>query len=723
MKRKTTSVDIIVPVYNTEPELLRGCIGSALGQSYKNISIIVVDDGSTDKDTLKELNALNGKNISLFRKSNGGVSSARNLGLKKSKGDFVLFLDADDKITEGYVERLIEVSKSTNSKLVFSGKTNLYSGAIDAPFAGKRILLENDAEIFILNAGAFTSQGVLIDGKLARSFRFDESMSIGEDVDYISRIIINNAAFYEGKGGYYINENRASATGGSSPSQLLNYLNESEILLKNLRTRFGFTDSTASLFMFQKLSRASSRSRFSFSRKNRFSHTSEAFLSSRPELTSAATERSIRSSRYMKKGERLRSLLILKKQYFFLSVINLINKMIGGNKKELLLCIALFLPLIGLPDYVLGRPMHIAVEAASLISASIMTILSIKRIGFKKPLFITAVLVAALFLPPTIISFAKGYDAGIKDGVKTMAMTFSLTLFFLSSFKRDTLRTTLKSIIIVYGAAALANTISFIICRPSMSPIEPNFYLLGNDNGSIYEASIFMGLSLVYSVKYLKKVPLYLLLSFIVIFMGYCYVSSGNGIAFSSLIILFSIFYKHFPAVLCRLAILAYIFFTAIIVFPSNTAPVEPILKAVGKSPTISGRTIVWAKSSKSIRETRLLGNGFEPTEVTVSKIGYSKTHNLVLQLLYTGGIAMLAVFIAIFLAIILAVEFSTDATAKKCLLFGLAVFLWISAMDFYLLKETTALLFLCTFFESIPKCNISLHGGRRKPSKTINSK
>jgi glycosyltransferase involved in cell wall biosynthesis len=89
-------ISIIVPVYNVEP-FISECINSILIQSYKNFELILVNDGSTDNSpTICEQYASKDKRIKVIHKANGGLSDARNWGLKFSSGEYVVFLDSDD---------------------------------------------------------------------------------------------------------------------------------------------------------------------------------------------------------------------------------------------------------------------------------------------------------------------------------------------------------------------------------------------------------------------------------------------------------------------------------------------------------------------------------------------------------------------------------------------------------------------------------------------------
>ena len=91
-------VSVIIPMYNAEEVVIRA-IESARAQTYRRLEIIVVDDGSTDDSRAvvkKYISKTGAKNIRLITKKNGGVSSARNAGIKEAKGKFIAFLDADD---------------------------------------------------------------------------------------------------------------------------------------------------------------------------------------------------------------------------------------------------------------------------------------------------------------------------------------------------------------------------------------------------------------------------------------------------------------------------------------------------------------------------------------------------------------------------------------------------------------------------------------------------
>lgn len=112
-------ISVIIPVYNVE-EYLCECIDSVINQTYKNLEIILVDDGSTDSsgkicDEYKE----NDSRVSVIHQKNGGLSVARNTGLSKSNGVYIYFLDSDDYTADNALETLIEIAQSNNSDIVF----------------------------------------------------------------------------------------------------------------------------------------------------------------------------------------------------------------------------------------------------------------------------------------------------------------------------------------------------------------------------------------------------------------------------------------------------------------------------------------------------------------------------------------------------------------------------------------------------------------------------
>lgn len=117
-------VSVIIPVFNVE-KYLKECIDSVVSQTYQNIEILLVDDGSADSsgEICDEYAKLH-PNIKVIHKENGGLSSARNCGFSESTGDFVYFLDSDDYIDKQAIEKLLAVACENDAEAVFFDAEN-----------------------------------------------------------------------------------------------------------------------------------------------------------------------------------------------------------------------------------------------------------------------------------------------------------------------------------------------------------------------------------------------------------------------------------------------------------------------------------------------------------------------------------------------------------------------------------------------------------------------
>lgn len=117
---KEELVSIVVPIYNVE-KYLCDCVKSIVAQTYKNIEIILVDDGSTDRcGFLCDQWEKEDSRIKVIHKTNGGLSDARNVGIERASGSFLMFIDSDDLINRRMVEKLLECFKG-HPNLTISG--------------------------------------------------------------------------------------------------------------------------------------------------------------------------------------------------------------------------------------------------------------------------------------------------------------------------------------------------------------------------------------------------------------------------------------------------------------------------------------------------------------------------------------------------------------------------------------------------------------------------
>lgn len=189
MNKKVT---IIIPVYNVE-NFVHRAIESSINQTYDNLEIIIIDDGSSD-NTFKICESYSkiDKRVNCYHKKNGGVSSARNIGLDHMSGDYVLFLDSDDWLESNAVETLLNECIENVHALVMCDRfwtkfdsnnkiKKIYpgSGKSKETMAAQEALLDVGRGKFNLQSACYK----LFDSKIIKkySLTFDETLHFGED--------------------------------------------------------------------------------------------------------------------------------------------------------------------------------------------------------------------------------------------------------------------------------------------------------------------------------------------------------------------------------------------------------------------------------------------------------------------------------------------------------------------------------------------------------------
>lgn len=119
---KNEMISIIVPVYNKE-QYIKKCLDSLINQTYENIEIIIINDGSTD-DSEKIIKEYDDKRIKYYKNKNQGIGKTRNYGIEKSQGNYIMFVDIDDYIDKNACEILLKKAKTNNNDIVI---TNYYN--------------------------------------------------------------------------------------------------------------------------------------------------------------------------------------------------------------------------------------------------------------------------------------------------------------------------------------------------------------------------------------------------------------------------------------------------------------------------------------------------------------------------------------------------------------------------------------------------------------------
>ena len=195
-------ISIIIPIYNAASYLKR-CIESVLMQSFSDFELLLIDDGSVDTSgAVCDEYALTDERIKVFHKVNGGVSSARNLGLNHIEGKWVTFVDSDDWLDPEYLDRLIAFSDEKDIDMIISGYN------IQSP-KGRRIDLNNYHSLFQDPTVCYTVPwGKLYKAEIINKnqIRFIENMYLGEDMLFLyTYMICSNTVYMIGNIGYHYN--------------------------------------------------------------------------------------------------------------------------------------------------------------------------------------------------------------------------------------------------------------------------------------------------------------------------------------------------------------------------------------------------------------------------------------------------------------------------------------------------------------------------------------
>ena len=203
MIENNPKISIVIPIYNVE-KYLSNCIESITNQSFQNYEMILVNDGS--KDSSLEIcykYKKNNNKIKIVNKENGGLSSARNAGIKIAKGKYIVFIDPDDEIDKNYFNTLYTIAEENNCDFVVGnyvivpGGQKVTSGYnYNTVLNGKDFILSNK-NIHTRNDLCFVWRNIYkLDIIKKNNIKFNEEVFIGEDV------IFNIEFFLKSKKGY-----------------------------------------------------------------------------------------------------------------------------------------------------------------------------------------------------------------------------------------------------------------------------------------------------------------------------------------------------------------------------------------------------------------------------------------------------------------------------------------------------------------------------------------
>ncbi len=234
-------ISIIVPVYNVE-NYIRRCVDSLINQTYNNLEIILIDDGSPDNsgaicDEYKQRDS----RVKIIHKENGGVSSARNVGLENASGEYIGFIDADDYIDTQMYEVLYRSLSDNDADMAMGIYAQENSkGEFIPHYVGEKSEVLDRAQTIaqMLKQVKYTCSlwDKLFSAKLIGDTRFDETISHNEDLLFVYQLMKNSKkAVYTPKPMYYYCNNEQSASRVSFSDKNTTMLKAQTLVLEDIK--------------------------------------------------------------------------------------------------------------------------------------------------------------------------------------------------------------------------------------------------------------------------------------------------------------------------------------------------------------------------------------------------------------------------------------------------------------------------------------------------------
>ena len=226
-------ISIIVPVFNAE-DYLEQCLRSIVKQTYTNLEILLIDDGSTDSSgNICEKFASEDNRVKVVHKKNGGVSSARNTGLKLAQGEYISFIDSDDCVDKEYISAMYEKIKKTNSDISFCRYSKLIKEkTIEVrEMLPEYIIVNTHDEKFVNFFCCFfdfkqyifgSSCRILFKKILAKDTWFDVNINVSEDLLFLLNIMLKSKVITSVNQSLYFYRQTSTSV---SHSYKKNYLN------------------------------------------------------------------------------------------------------------------------------------------------------------------------------------------------------------------------------------------------------------------------------------------------------------------------------------------------------------------------------------------------------------------------------------------------------------------------------------------------------------------
>ena len=229
IQRNNLKVSVIIPMYNVS-EYIERCILSVLNNTFKNLEIVLIDDGSTD-DTLAIVTKIqrNDKRIKLIHQENAGVSAARNVGLDSATGDYICFVDSDDWLDINFFENLVDLIIKHNCDIVCCEHIDVYShsDAYNTDNTCDSVNIRCGHDLLKLKAKGYI-WGKIYKKSIINNNRFELGAKIAEDDLFNTEILADNlncVCVFSGIPLYYYFRRSDSAVRSFSGSSLYPVVN------------------------------------------------------------------------------------------------------------------------------------------------------------------------------------------------------------------------------------------------------------------------------------------------------------------------------------------------------------------------------------------------------------------------------------------------------------------------------------------------------------------
>lgn len=236
-------ISVIIPVYNVEKYLER-CIASILTQSYKNLEIILVDDGSSDNSgTICDRYRETDTRVRVFHKKNGGQSSARNLALDNAHGEWIAFVDSDDWVDMDYIKLMFEHASLTNSQISIISSVNTVNENISIKKTHPSlVLMDNEQAITNLlyqRFFSFAAYGKLYSKELFKNIRFPEG-KLYEEMEPIYKVFVKaeKVVFSNEKLYFYFQRQGSTVRSKFSIREKMDYVENTKIVLEDVKRKY-----------------------------------------------------------------------------------------------------------------------------------------------------------------------------------------------------------------------------------------------------------------------------------------------------------------------------------------------------------------------------------------------------------------------------------------------------------------------------------------------------